>query len=41
MRPNHLARLFPLVLATACAAPGTELHPMPEDFAFLEVQLLG
>lgn len=37
--PRMLLSL-PLLLA-GCAAPGTELHPRAEDFAFLEIRLRG
>jgi hypothetical protein len=37
-----MRRVFPFVLAlAACSAPGTELAPEPNDFAFIEVTLKG
>ena len=34
-------RLLPLVALTACLAPGTDIAPLPSDFAFFEIQLQG
>jgi hypothetical protein len=36
----HPRSLLLLVLA-ACAAPGVELRPLADDFAFVEVRLRG
>jgi hypothetical protein len=37
------SRFFPLFLLTlaACAAPGTDIEPGADDFAFLDIQLRG
>lgn len=38
MRTRHFASLL---LLAACAAPGVELRPSADDFAFLEIRLRG
>jgi hypothetical protein len=30
-----------LLLAAACAAPGTDIVPQPADFAVVQIELLG
>jgi hypothetical protein len=33
---------YPLMLlAVACAVPSIDIAPLPSDFAFVEIQLLG